>query len=78
MGFKMWCRLPGLLLRPVAGRGHGIEEWEAHIVNDLLKAFAPYAYAKRARFQLHFDSFSTRFRLFEVRRDAAVERRRGV
>lgn len=36
--------LPGLLLRQVAGRGHGIEEWEAHIVNDLLREYAPYAY----------------------------------
>ncbi|CAJ1398685.1 unnamed protein product [Effrenium voratum] len=37
--------LPGLQIRQVAGRGHGIEDWEAHIVNDLLRAHAAYAYA---------------------------------
>jgi len=37
-------RLPGLRLRQVAGRGHGIEDWEAHIVNDMLRAYAPFAY----------------------------------
>lgn len=32
-------RLPGLAIRQVSGRGHGIEEWEAHIVNDFLRAY---------------------------------------
>lgn len=37
-------RLPGLLVRTVWGRGHAIEEWEAHILNDFVKQFAGDAY----------------------------------
>lgn len=37
-------RLHGLLLREVYGRGHHIEEWEAHVVNDFLRAHASEAY----------------------------------
>jgi len=31
-------KLPGLAVREVSGRGHGIEDWEAHIVNDFFRA----------------------------------------
>lgn len=31
-------RLPGLRIRLVQGRGHCIDEWEGHILNDFLKA----------------------------------------
>jgi hypothetical protein len=33
-------RLPGLCLRQVLGRGHGIEEWEAVAANDVLMNIA--------------------------------------
>jgi hypothetical protein len=33
-------RLPGLCLRQVLGRGHGIEEWEAVASNDVLMNIA--------------------------------------
>jgi len=37
-------RLPGLLIREVSGRGHGIEDWEGHIVNDFVRQYAADAY----------------------------------
>lgn len=37
-------KMPGFAVRLVEGRGHGIEEWEAHIVNDFLKRYVQDAY----------------------------------
>lgn len=37
-------RLPGLAVREVAGRGHAIEDWEGHIVNDFMRTHACEAY----------------------------------
>jgi len=36
-------RLPGLQVREVSGRGHILDEWEGHIINDFLKKYAPFA-----------------------------------
>lgn len=40
-------QLPGLRVREVFGRGHGVEEWESHIVNDFIRAYASDAYSLR-------------------------------
>lgn len=37
-------KMPGFTVRLVEGRGHGIQEWEAHIINDFLKRYMHDAY----------------------------------
>lgn len=41
---KIEGRLAGLQVRTVSGRGHNIDEWEGHILNDFMRRYACDAY----------------------------------